>query len=80
MLEDGDTVVVLGTGRSRFRDQSTFEFAYCDAFTFRGDVISVVDPDIVPLDLAARRRHHRRHRRLIPIVAVGGVIVAAIRL
>src|SRR6187455_489020 len=50
MLEDADVVVVLGTGRSRFRDQATpFEFAFADVFTFRGDLISRVDSYLVPM-------------------------------
>jgi ketosteroid isomerase-like protein len=49
MFEDGDTVVVLGRGSSRFKNGSVIEYAFSDAFTFRGDLICQIESYIVSL-------------------------------
>jgi ketosteroid isomerase-like protein len=48
-LEDGDTVVSIGEGRGRFTTGAEFRFAFCDLFTFRGDLIGRVESYVVPL-------------------------------
>jgi ketosteroid isomerase-like protein len=49
VLEDGDVVVVTGTGRGRHREAGPFQFVYCDLFTFRDELIAHVDSYVVPL-------------------------------
>jgi ketosteroid isomerase-like protein len=49
LVEEGDTVVALGSGQARRRDGVDFRFAYADVFTFRGDAISRVESYLVPL-------------------------------
>jgi ketosteroid isomerase-like protein len=49
MIEEGDTVVVIGTGVGHRKDGARFPFAYCDAFTFRDDLIARVESYVVPL-------------------------------
>ncbi len=49
MVEEGDTVVAIGTGEGRHRENGPFRFAYCDVFTFRGDLIGRVESYLVPL-------------------------------
>jgi uncharacterized protein len=52
LVEEGDTVVAIGTGQARRRDGVDFHFAYCDVFAFSGDAISRVESYLVPLDPA----------------------------
>ena len=49
LVEDGDTVVAIGTGAGRQTTGETFRFAYCDVFTFAGDLIRRVESYLVPL-------------------------------
>ena len=49
LVEEGETVVAIGTGEGRHREAGPFRFAYCDVFTFRGDLIARVESYIVPL-------------------------------
>jgi ketosteroid isomerase-like protein len=52
LVEEGDTVVAVGTGQGTHRASGPFRFAYCDVFTFRGDLISRVESYIVPMGAA----------------------------
>jgi ketosteroid isomerase-like protein len=49
LVEEGETVVAIGTGEGRHREAGPFRFAYCDVFTFRGDLISRVESYVVSL-------------------------------
>lgn len=49
LVEEGETVVAIGTGEGRHREAGPFRFAYCDVFTFRGDLIRRVESYLVPL-------------------------------
>ena len=49
LVEEGETVVAIGTGEGRHREAGPFRFAYCDVFTFRGDLIQRVESYLVPL-------------------------------
>lgn len=49
MIEEGDTVVAIGTGGGTHRSGEIFRFAYCTVFTFAGGRISRVESYIVPL-------------------------------
>ncbi|MCG2620894.1 nuclear transport factor 2 family protein [Arthrobacter sp. I2-34] len=40
LVEEGDTVVALGSGQAARRDGGTLDFVFSDAFTFSGDKIS----------------------------------------
>jgi uncharacterized protein len=48
-VEDGDVVVVTGTGVGRHRRSGPFRFAYSDVFTFRDGLIAQVDSYVVPV-------------------------------
>jgi ketosteroid isomerase-like protein len=50
LVEDGEVVVAIGEGRALFTGGAPFRFAYCDAFTFEGDLIRRVESYVVPLD------------------------------
>jgi uncharacterized protein len=50
LVEEGDVVVAIGSGRSHRKDGVEFRFAFADAFTFREDAISRVESYLVPLD------------------------------
>ncbi len=50
LVEDGDLVAAIGEGRALFAGGEEFRFAYCDAFTFEGDLIRRVESYVVPLD------------------------------
>ena len=50
LVEDGEVVVAIGEGRALFAGGDPFRFAYCDAFTFEGDLIRRVESYVVPLD------------------------------
>jgi len=49
LVEQGDTVVAIGDGRGHRADGSAHAFAFCDVFTFRGDLIARVESYVVPL-------------------------------
>ena len=49
LVEEGDTVVAIGTGEGVHRVQGTFQFTYGDVFTFRDELISRVEPWVVSL-------------------------------
>jgi len=51
LVEEGDTVVAVGTGEGRRRTGERHRFAYCDVFTFRGDLVAEVASYLVPLPL-----------------------------
>jgi ketosteroid isomerase-like protein len=50
LVEEGDAVVAVGTGEARFRTGDVHRFAFCDVFTFTGDLISRVESYLVPLE------------------------------
>jgi uncharacterized protein len=49
LVEEGDTVVAIGTGVGTHVSGAVHRFAYCDVFTFAGDLISRVESYLVPL-------------------------------
>ena len=49
LVEEGDTVVAIGSGRSTHRNGDVNRFAYCDVFTFTGELVSRVESYLVPL-------------------------------
>jgi ketosteroid isomerase-like protein len=49
MIEGADSVVVIGSGGGRRRNGDLHRFAYCDVFTFTGDLVSRVESYVVPL-------------------------------
>ena len=49
MVEEGDTVVAIGSGEARFAGGAANDFVYCDVFTFRGALIARVESYLVPL-------------------------------
>jgi ketosteroid isomerase-like protein len=61
LVEEGDTVVAVGTGEGRHKEAGPFRFAYCDVFTFAGDLISRVESYVVPVgdDIRPRRSGDR---------------------
>jgi ketosteroid isomerase-like protein len=48
-IDAGDTVVCIGDGAGRMTNGDDFRFAFCDIFTFRGDLICRVESYVVPL-------------------------------
>ena len=48
-IEEGDVVVVTGTGIGHHREAGRFQFAYSDLFTFRDGLIAQVDSYVVAL-------------------------------
>jgi ketosteroid isomerase-like protein len=48
-VEQGDTVVCIGEGQGQMTSGDAFRFAFCDVFTFRGDLIRRVESYVVPL-------------------------------
>lgn len=50
LVEEGDTVVAIGTGESTDTSGRVHRFAYCDVFTFRGGEICRVESYLVPLN------------------------------
>jgi uncharacterized protein len=50
VVEEGDTVVAIGSGEARFAGGAANNFVYCDVFTFRGDLIAQVESYLVPLN------------------------------
>lgn len=49
LVEEGETVVAIGTGQGQHREAGPVRFAYCDVITFRGDLIQRVESYLVPL-------------------------------
>jgi uncharacterized protein len=49
LVEEGDTVVAIYTGRGGLRGGQAFRFAGATAFTFAGDLIRRVESYVVPL-------------------------------
>ena len=49
MIEGDDAVVVIGSGEATRRNGDRHRFAYCDVFTFTGDLVSRVESYVVPL-------------------------------
>jgi uncharacterized protein len=49
MIEQGDTVVAIGTGSGTLTAGEAFEFAFCTVFTFLEERIRRVESYIVPL-------------------------------
>ncbi len=52
LVEEGDTVVAIGSGEGRRRSGEVHRFAYCDVFTFTGSLVSRVESYLVPLTAA----------------------------
>jgi len=49
LIEEGDTVVAIGSGQATLRSGPVHRFVYTDVFTFRGTVICRVESYLVPL-------------------------------
>jgi ketosteroid isomerase-like protein len=49
LVEEGETVVAIGTGQGKHKVAGPFKFAYCDVFTFNGDLIQRVESYVVPI-------------------------------
>jgi ketosteroid isomerase-like protein len=49
LVEEGDTVVAIGTGAGRHRSGTVHRLAYCDVFTFDGHLVRRVESYLVPL-------------------------------
>ena len=49
LIEEGDTVVAIGSGSAQQTTGDTARFVYCDVFTFAGDLICRVESYLVPL-------------------------------
>ena len=49
VVEEDATVVAIGEGEATHRSGATFRFAFCDVFTFHGDLICRVESYLVPL-------------------------------
>jgi ketosteroid isomerase-like protein len=49
LIEEGETVVAIGSGRATQKSGEVLRFVYCDVFTFAGDVIRQVESYLVPL-------------------------------
>jgi ketosteroid isomerase-like protein len=50
LVEEGDTVVAIGSGEATHRSGKLHRFAYCDVFTFAGELICRVESYLVPLE------------------------------
>jgi ketosteroid isomerase-like protein len=50
VIEEGETVVAIGSGAETRKSGEEFRFAYCDVFTFSGDLIRRVESYLVPLN------------------------------
>jgi ketosteroid isomerase-like protein len=50
LVEEGDTVVAVGEGTGTQLGGARFRFAFCDVFTFSGDLIARVESYLVPLE------------------------------
>ena len=49
LVEDGETVVAIGSGEAQLEGGGVHRFVYCDVFTFRGDLIARVESYLVAL-------------------------------
>jgi ketosteroid isomerase-like protein len=49
LVEEGDTLVVIGEGQGTQAGGEGFRFAFCTVFTFSGDLIARVESYVVPL-------------------------------
>ena len=49
LVEEGETLVAIGTGQSRRKDGLDVRFAYVDVFTFTERTVSRVESYVVPL-------------------------------
>ena len=49
LLESADAVVAIGEGEGRHKAAGPFRFAFCDVFTFTGDLVRRVESYVVPL-------------------------------
>ena len=49
LVEESDTVVAIGTGKTTHKSGEVFQFAFCDVFTFAGDKMCRVESYVVPL-------------------------------
>lgn len=49
LVEERDTVVAIGNGESTHKSGDVHRFAFCDVFTFAGDLICRVESYLVPL-------------------------------
>lgn len=49
LVEEGVTVVAIGSGEGTDRGGTTRRFAYCTVFTFDGELVSRVESYVVPL-------------------------------
>ena len=49
LIEEGDTVVAIGSGEGTHKSGRRHSFAYCDVFTFEGEKVSRVESYLVPL-------------------------------
>jgi uncharacterized protein len=49
MIEEGDTVVAIGSGETTHKSGELRRFAFCDVFTFAGDDVCRVESYLVPL-------------------------------
>lgn len=52
VVEDGETIVVTGTGSGRLTSGGDFSFAFCTVLTFRERLIRRVESYVVPLSQA----------------------------
>lgn len=50
LLEEGDTVVAIGSGESTHVTGNVHRFAFCDVFTFRDNLVCRVESYVVPLE------------------------------
>ncbi len=49
VVQEADTVVATGTGETTHKSGVLHRFAFCDVFTFSGEVICRVESYLVPL-------------------------------
>ncbi len=49
LVEEADTVVAVGEGSTMHRSGRLHRFAFCDVFTFSGQLIGRVESYVVPL-------------------------------
>ena len=55
LVGEADTVVAVGKGETTSRSGDVHRFAFCDVFTFRGELISRVESYLVPLKEPGQR-------------------------
>jgi ketosteroid isomerase-like protein len=49
LVEEGETVVAVGSGRAALAAGGHHDFAFCDVFTFRAELIARVESYVVAL-------------------------------